>query len=147
MHLLLGARRRPALFLEEPDQPRYVDYRRWAYESAALDLALRQAGRSLGEAVGRGATDLIRRFDGTRIAAVHEARPRVARALPGTRFKLDASPEWTDELVAELAATGAVDSIDLKGHYRGTVVDNPADPACTAASPRRCPTPGSRTPR
>ena len=47
---------------------------------------------------------------------------------PALRFKLDASPEWTDELVAELAATGAVDSIDLKGHYRGTVVDNPADP-------------------
>ena len=29
------------------------DYRRWAFESAALDLALRQAGRSLGDAVGR----------------------------------------------------------------------------------------------
>jgi hypothetical protein len=48
---------------------------------------------------------------------------------PGLRFKLDASPEWSDDLVAELAATGAVDSIDLKGHYRGTVVDTPADPA------------------
>ena len=31
------------------------DYRRWAFESAALDLALRQAGRSLAEAVGREA--------------------------------------------------------------------------------------------
>src|SRR5918995_4182077 len=29
------------------------DYRRWAFESAALDLALRQAGRSLADAVGR----------------------------------------------------------------------------------------------
>src|SRR5918911_448582 len=29
------------------------DYRRWAFESAALDLALRQAGRCLGDAVGR----------------------------------------------------------------------------------------------
>jgi hypothetical protein len=28
-------------------------HRRWAYESAALDLALRQAGTSLGEAIGR----------------------------------------------------------------------------------------------
>ncbi|TMK71576.1 MAG: hypothetical protein E6G49_09100, partial [Actinobacteria bacterium] len=28
-------------------------YRRWAYESAALDLALRQAGKQLGEVVGR----------------------------------------------------------------------------------------------
>ena len=30
-----------------------LDYRRWAFESAALDLALRQAGTSLAEAVGR----------------------------------------------------------------------------------------------
>src|SRR3954453_6341211 len=29
------------------------DYRRWAYESAALDLALRQAGTNLAEALGR----------------------------------------------------------------------------------------------
>jgi L-alanine-DL-glutamate epimerase-like enolase superfamily enzyme len=29
------------------------DYRRWAFESAALDLALRQTGRSLAEVVGR----------------------------------------------------------------------------------------------
>src|SRR5215204_3774980 len=29
-------------------------YRRWAYESAALDLALRQAGKQLGEVVERG---------------------------------------------------------------------------------------------
>jgi hypothetical protein len=28
-------------------------YRRWAYESAALDLALRQAGKSLAAALGR----------------------------------------------------------------------------------------------
>ena len=37
----------------EPDQPAYHDYRRWAFESAALDLALRQAGRSLAEQVDR----------------------------------------------------------------------------------------------
>jgi hypothetical protein len=36
---------------------------------------------------------------------------------------------WDDELVAELAATGAVDSVDLKGQYEGTVVDQPPDPA------------------
>src|ERR1700753_612936 len=29
------------------------DYRRWAYESAALDLALRQAGTNLSAALGR----------------------------------------------------------------------------------------------
>ena len=36
-----------------PDMPAFLLYRRWAIESAALDLALRQAGRSLGDVVGR----------------------------------------------------------------------------------------------
>src|SRR5437762_12757354 len=35
-----------ALEMEDP-------WRRWAYESAALDLALRQAGKTLAEVVGR----------------------------------------------------------------------------------------------
>ena len=47
------------LFEKDPERHAYADYRRWAFESAALDLALRQAGRSLGEAVGREA-DLSR---------------------------------------------------------------------------------------
>src|SRR5688572_30236476 len=41
------------LFPEAPDQAAYRDYRRWAWESAALDLALRQAGRSLADALDR----------------------------------------------------------------------------------------------
>jgi O-succinylbenzoate synthase len=48
---------------------------------------------------------------------------------PALRFKLDANPDWSDDLVSQLAETGCVDSIDLKGQYRGTVVDTPADPA------------------
>jgi hypothetical protein len=47
---------------------------------------------------------------------------------PGLRFKLDASDEWTDERVATLAATGAVDVIDLKGLYEGDWVDATATP-------------------
>ena len=53
---------------------------------------------------------------------------RLLERYPNTRFKLDATNAWTEELVAELAATGAVDSIDLKGHYRGTPVDVDTDP-------------------
>ena len=37
----------------EPQQSAYRLYRRWGIESAALDLALRQAGRSLGDVLGR----------------------------------------------------------------------------------------------
>ena len=47
---------------------------------------------------------------------------------PTLRFKLDPTNDWTDELIAELVATGAVDSLDLKGQYRGTVVDVETDP-------------------
>ena len=41
------------LFPNPPGNPAFLDYRRWAFESAALDLALRQAGKSLAEVVGR----------------------------------------------------------------------------------------------
>lgn len=48
---------------------------------------------------------------------------------PTLRFKLDPTTSWDEQLIAELVATGAVDSVDFKGLYVGTVVDQPADPA------------------
>ncbi|HWQ23634.1 MAG TPA: hypothetical protein VNK94_05985 [Gaiellaceae bacterium] len=118
------------LFDPPPDRAVYLDYRRWAFESAALDLALRQAGRSLGEAVGREPQPVSFVVSMSLGSPPSAARVHAWLALyPRLRFKLDASPEWTDELVAELAATGAVDSIDFKGHYRGTLVETPPDPA------------------
>ena len=109
-------------------------YRRWAFESAALDLALRQAGRSLGEVLGREAHPLTYVVS-MRLQAPGGDRPetadrlmRVLELYPGIRFKLDPTNTWTDELIAELAATGAVDSLDLKGHYKGTPVDVVTDP-------------------
>src|SRR5262245_58609903 len=41
------------LFAAEPKMEASLHYRRWALESAALDLAIRQAGLSLGAGVGR----------------------------------------------------------------------------------------------
>ena len=91
-------------------------YRQWGLESAALDLALRQAGRSLGDVVGRE--------PGPVTFVVSQSAVQELRALyPEIRFKLDASDKWTDEVVAELAATGAVDVVDLKGLYDGDWVD------------------------
>jgi hypothetical protein len=117
------------LFDIELEQHAYLDYRRWAYESAALDLALRQAGLSLGGALGREAKP-VSFVVSMGIGSPPSTVPVHAwlEHYPGLRFKLDANVEWTDELVAELEETGAVDSIDLKGQYRGTVVDTPADP-------------------
>jgi hypothetical protein len=91
-------------------------YRVWGLESAALDLALRQAGRSLAEAVGREPRPVT--------FVVSQSAVRELLALyPGLRFKLDASDSWTDEIAAELAATGAVDVVDLKGLYEGDWLD------------------------
>ena len=48
---------------------------------------------------------------------------------PTLRFKLDPTNDWTDELIGQLVETGAVDSLDLKGQYKGTPVDVETDPA------------------
>lgn len=107
-----------------------VLYRVWAYESAALDLALRQAGISLQEALGREARPLSFVVS-LRLGEPATTAPLRARLdqYPGLRFKLDPTPSWDGALVAELVKTGAVDTVDLKGLYKGSVVDNPADPA------------------
>jgi hypothetical protein len=117
------------LFGEAPDREVYLDYRRWAFESAALDLALRQAGTWLGEVVEREARPVTFVASGGLGDPPSTARLRSFLGLyPGLRFKLDARPDWTDEIFDELRALGCVDSIDLKGQYSGTVVDNPPDP-------------------
>ena len=54
---------------------------------------------------------------------------RILDRYPTTRFKLDATTSWTPELAGEIQATGALDSIDLKGLYTGSPVDQGADPA------------------
>jgi hypothetical protein len=106
-----------------PAQAAYRDYRRWSFESAALDLALQQAGRSLADAVEREPRPLTF-VSSTRAASLDGW----LELYPALRFKLDPTDEWTDELVAELAARRNVDVVDLKGAYHGTVVDRPADP-------------------
>ena len=106
-----------------PDQHAYLDYRRWGFESAALDLALRLAGRSLGGALGREHRPVAFACS-PRTALV----PEWLSLYPALRFKLDANADWTDELIAELAGRGNVDVVDLKGQYSGTTVDNPPNP-------------------
>ena len=117
------------LFPAEPVREVSRLYRRWAFESAALDLALRQAGRSLAEAVGREPQPVtyvvsLRLGEPATLAPVTSRLER----YPGLRFKLDPTDSWTDELVGELAATGAIDSVDFKGHYKGTIVDQEGGP-------------------
>jgi hypothetical protein len=93
-----------------------VGYRRWAFESAALDLALKQAGTTFGDALGLPYRP-IRFCMSTR----QDARPW-SRANPGLEFKLDPEPSWQDDYLAELAAGGQVRVLDLKAHYPIDVV-------------------------
>jgi hypothetical protein len=110
------------------------DYRRWAYESAALDLALRQAGTNLAAALGREPKPVnfvnsmrLAGFDPAEKSSIEPLLKRLA-VYPTLRFKLDPFNDWDDELIAALVATGAVDSLDLKGFYKGTPVDVVTDP-------------------
>jgi L-alanine-DL-glutamate epimerase-like enolase superfamily enzyme len=117
------------LFPAEPVRDVSRLYRTWAFESAALDLALRQAGTSLASHLGRDARPVtfvvsLRLGDPPTIDPVR----RRLDGYPTLRFKLDPVSAWSDELIEELVATGAVDSVDFKGFYRGTVVDQPPDP-------------------
>ena len=50
------------------------------------------------------------------------------RSYPWLRFKLDPTSSWDEALIAALRSTGAVDSVDFKGLYVGSIVDQPADP-------------------
>src|SRR5579871_2751082 len=104
-------------------------YRRWTFHSAALDLALRQAGQSLWERLGREPQPV------TFVVSLRLGEPptlepieRRLERYPTLRFKLDPTSSWTPELIASLVATGAVDSVDFKSLYTGTIVDQPPDP-------------------
>jgi hypothetical protein len=105
-------------------------YRRWTFHSAALDLALRQADRPLHEALEREPRPLtfVVSLRLGEPASIEPVEHRLAR-YPSLRFKLDATSSWSPALIAALVATGAVDSIDFKALYRGTVVDQEPDPA------------------
>jgi hypothetical protein len=119
------------LFPEPPQRETARHYRRWAAESAALDLALRQADTSLAAALDR-TYDPLRFVVSTRLTPEDDpTADRVREWLavdPGLEFKLDPTPAWSAALLDDLAATDSVRILDLKGYYEGTEVDTEADP-------------------
>lgn len=102
-------------------------WRRWTFESAALDLALRQAGTTLPEALGRAPRPVtfVNSFglgdppDAARVASRRAANPTVG-------FKLDVEPSWTQAIMDEIAAVPGVTVIDFKGRYDLDVPDEAA---------------------
>jgi L-alanine-DL-glutamate epimerase-like enolase superfamily enzyme len=113
------------LWPEPPERDVALRFRNWAFESAALDLALRQAGRPLHDVLGLEPRPVrfVNSLGLGEEPSIEPVRRRLARS-PGVRFKLDAQATWAPALVDEVAATGAVDTIDFKGHY-GFEVEDP----------------------
>jgi len=117
------------LFPVEPIRDSARFYRRWAFESAALDLALRQNGLALQDALGRAAEPVnfvvsIRLGEPASLAPLQAMRSMDS----GLRFKLDPTAGWGDGLLAELASLACVDVVDMKGHYSNATVAMAADP-------------------
>jgi len=118
------------LFPESPEAERSRHYRRWAVESAALDLALRQADTDLASALDRE-YDPVRFAVSTRLGEAGAERLEDLLAVtPDLDFKLDPTPEWTRALVDAVAdiAGDRVRVLDFKAGYEGTSVDGSADP-------------------
>ena len=79
---------------EQPSMPAFRNYRRWAFESAALDLALRQAGTLARRRRSAASREPISFVVSLRLGEPPSADPVTRRlaAYPGPRFKLDSSP-------------------------------------------------------
>jgi len=120
------------LWPEPPTQDPSRHYRRWAVESAALDLALKQAGLTLGAVLDRE-YDPLRFVVSTRLSEDDDGNPTTDRVEtwldidPDIEFKLDPTPGWDADLIADLAATEAVRVVDLKAYYEDTDVDTPVE--------------------
>ncbi|WP_313691244.1 hypothetical protein [Halorarum halobium] len=111
----------------DPERKTAKPYRRWAVESAALDLALRQADTDLASALGRE-RDPVRFVASTRLGdppTVDRVR-ELSERVPGIEFKLDPTSDWPDEVFEGLPAE-RVKILDLKGLYEGTEVDQEPD--------------------
>lgn len=112
---------------EPPEWEMARAWRNWAYESAALDLALRQAGLRLAEALGRVVQPV--RFVNSLGLGDPPSVATIARRVssyPSIGFKLDAAPSWTVSIVEELAGLRCVETVDFKGRYDLEVSDEDA---------------------
>lgn len=101
-------------------------YRRWALESAALDLALTQAETNLATVLDRERSPV--RFVACAPTPAGDTS-RVEDLLaeePETEFRLEPTPSWTDDTVETLASTDAVRVLDMHGQDREPADATPA---------------------
>ncbi len=115
------------MWAQPPEFELARNWRRWTFESAGLDLALRQAGTSLPEVLGRTPQPItfVTSFglgdppDIDKVAKRRTLHPTVG-------FKLDVAPSWTQEIMDRVAAVEGVATIDFKGQYGMEIEDEPA---------------------
>jgi len=121
------------LWPEPPEEERFRHYRRWGFESAGLDLALKQADRSLGEALDR-AYDPVEFVVSTRLSDPQGDEPVTTDRLDALlaihddlAFKLDPTPDWDDALLSLLSDYDLC-VLDLKGLYEDENLSHDPDP-------------------
>jgi L-alanine-DL-glutamate epimerase-like enolase superfamily enzyme len=109
---------------EAPEWEMARRWRNWSWESAALDLALAQAGKPLHEVLGLEPRPIT--FVNSLGLGDPASADRILHRLeryPGLKFKLDAAVAWTPEVIEVLVGTGAVHTVDFKGQYGLPVED------------------------
>lgn len=113
----------------EIEHAEFSNYRRWGFESAALDLALKQSDTNLAAALDLEYKS-VRFVVSTRLGdpPTIERLNQLLEMNSALEFKLDPTVDWPTELMAEVANTNAVRILDFKGLYSNTIVDNPPDP-------------------
>lgn len=129
----------PSWFAAPPAQSIARLYRRWAFESAGLMLALKQAGTTLTELWGIKTSGF--RF----VASTGLGNPPSTQALtnllqehPDLEFKIDYSEHFDDALLQDLAAF-RIACVDFKAHYHGDFSGPPVDPKGYLAVARALP--------
>ena len=108
--------------VREPEWKGSFDYRTWAFESAVLDLALRQAATTLGEIFEQ-------EYEPVRFAVSGVSDPAAWLAVDDSlEFKLDVSTCWDEPLMRGFAETGRVRVLDFKAYYEASQVEAIDDP-------------------
>ena len=89
------------------------DLRRWGFESAALDLALRQAGRALHEVLEREPRPVTFVVS----TSLPDGSADRLRTLPGHRFKLDPEGSWGEAVRSVVVTNIADDVVTVDGNH------------------------------
>lgn len=101
-----------------PAWPAARRWRHWAFEAAALDLCLRQAGASLFDLLDVRPRP-VRFINSLSLGNRPTLEPVLARLrqYPDLRFKVDVTQAWTADFAEQLFALDRVEILDFKGRY------------------------------